>query len=235
MLGASSSCLTKGPADGAWPALRVQSHCKDFVKDAIIYREGNAASHFWWVVSGWVKLVRHTPDGQEIIVDLCAAGETLGEEAFLATPYGADAVAITPTCTVASISTAVVQELIRNRILKPEFITEQLQQRLQGSKRKHEQVCSMITTQRVGCFLLHLHDTQSPTEMALTLPIEKHVIATYLGMKPESFSRSLLQLKAHGVTVRGNVIAIHDKQKLYDYVCVSCAQYGDCGDSLQNG
>lgn len=43
---------------------------------------------------------------------------------------------------------------------------------------------------------------------SFTLPLEKRVIASYLGMTPESFSRTLKQLESVGIAVRGATVSV---------------------------
>ena len=50
--------------------------------------------------------------------------------------------------------------------------------------------------------------------MTFTLPVEKRLIASYLGMTPENLSRALKLLEADGVTVRGAVVTVTDHDKL---------------------
>jgi len=52
----------------------------------------------------------------------------------------------------------------------------------------------------------------------LNLPYEKALIASRLGMQPESFSRALKRLKPIGVEVRGDDVTITDIRSLCAYV-----------------
>ncbi len=54
--------------------------------------------------------------------------------------------------------------------------------------------------------------------MQLNLPYEKALIASRLGMQPESFSRALKQLRPLGVEVRGDDVTISDIKALAAYV-----------------
>ncbi|MBY0406907.1 MAG: helix-turn-helix domain-containing protein, partial [Rickettsiales bacterium] len=84
------------------------------------------------------------------------------------------------------------------------------------------------TAQRLGCFLLRLCGAQEAGAAKLEIPVEKHVLAMYLGMKPETLSRSQQALKAVGVEVAGPMITITQVQKLRSYVCDSCSATGEC-------
>jgi len=63
--------------------------------------------------------------------------------------------------------------------------------------------------QRVGCYLLQLLEA-TPPEAPVRLPLEKRHVAWQLGMKRETFSRTLASLAGHGLRVEGDTITISD-------------------------
>jgi CRP/FNR family transcriptional activator FtrB len=60
--------------------------------------------------------------------------------------------------------------------------------------------------ERVGCYLLGLVKTGAPAR----LPLEKRLIASHLGMKRETFSRTLGLVARHGLRVDGDVVTVTD-------------------------
>ena len=71
-------------------------------------------------------------------------------------------------------------------------------------------------TQRVADFLLKLCPAEDgPAEVAL--PYDKSLIASRLGMKPESFSRSLARMRDLGVRSERSHVSISDAAALADY------------------
>ncbi|MFO1242058.1 MAG: helix-turn-helix domain-containing protein [Rickettsiales bacterium] len=51
----------------------------------------------------------------------------------------------------------------------------------------------------------------------LKLPYDKSLIAGYLGMKPETFSRTLQSLKEQGIDIDKNQVSLPDVFALCDY------------------
>lgn len=69
------------------------------------------------------------------------------------------------------------------------------------------------STQRVGCYVLALSKRQGTLDRA-SLPYEKTLIASELGITRESFSRALSGLESFGIKVEGQTIAIYDRDQL---------------------
>ncbi len=67
--------------------------------------------------------------------------------------------------------------------------------------------------ERLAAFLFREAHT-GEFESNFELPYEKRLIASYLGMTPESLSRVLRQLRDAGVTAEGANITIHDLERL---------------------
>jgi CRP/FNR family transcriptional activator FtrB len=63
------------------------------------------------------------------------------------------------------------------------------------------------TEERVGCYLVSLLGS-SDTDITLRLPVEKHLIASQLGMTRETFSRALSGMARFGMFVRGDTIQV---------------------------
>ena len=79
-----------------------------------------------------------------------------------------------------------------------------------------EKLKSMTGPARLADFLLDLAAQRSGSA-AFQLPYEKQLIASHLGMTPESFSRALGQLRGLGVRADRNKIEIEDIQRLRQF------------------
>ena len=88
-----------------------------------------------------------------------------------------------------------------------------LSRRMRGFLGRIEQLQSQSAPQRLADFLVRL---AAPNEGAarVRLPIEKALIASRLGMKPETFSRALVQLRRAGVRVDDRDVVIGDVSAL---------------------
>ena len=77
------------------------SHLRDYDRGDRVFDEGDASDHFFVVVSGRVKVFKHAPNGNDIILEMFGAGGPLGAvAAYESRPYPASAAAIESTTCV---------------------------------------------------------------------------------------------------------------------------------------
>lgn len=214
---------------GLWAGIVTTLRNKHYNNGDRIVLHGDTADSLWLVLKGWIKLTRQTPDGKESIIGLCTEGEMFGEAALFSHanyPYTAE-VAGNSSELVGIPSTTIRSLVSKDPSLSAQVMT-MLSERTSQAQLKLEHMTTMSAAQRFGCFLLRLCNTQLDGIKTLQIPIEKHILAAYLGMKPETLSRSQQQLKPLGISVAGHIITIRHIEKLRDFVCNSCSESGNC-------
>lgn len=187
-----------------------------YERGVTLFRQGDPASAFFVVLSGWVKLYRVTPDGLEVVIHVFGKGDTFAEAVmFLGGRY--PACAETVTCArLLRIEASGFRARIREN---PELALSMLASASRHMKSlisQIEQIKVRSAPQRIADFLIEaLPQGGGPT--TFELPFEKALLANKLGMKPESFSRALLKLRAHGVTVDKETVRVEDPDKLQNF------------------
>ncbi|MEE8454356.1 MAG: Crp/Fnr family transcriptional regulator [Limibaculum sp.] len=189
---------------------------RDHPKGQLLFQQGDTADRFYVVLGGWVKIFRLTPDGDEAVMALFARGESFAEAAmFMGGQFPASAEVVEQARLL-----RVESRPFKNRLhAEPEIAVAML---ASVSLRMHylvgqiEQLQVRSSTQRVADFLLKLCSSEDgPTEIAL--PYDKSLIASRLGMKPESFSRALARLRDLGVRTERSRVSIADAAALAEY------------------
>lgn len=219
--------LFSGLESAALRLLAEAAQEKNMERGAVLFLHGDAADALYIVASGWVKLFRQTLDGQESIAGLSAAGDSFGEAAVFreaSYPYGAEAVAATK---LLRIPGSALQRTLQTYPQLAMNMMASMSRRMNQLGLKMEHFESMNAAQRVGCFLLRLSQNQTG-RITLDIPVDKALVAASLGMKPETFSRALAQLKDTGVVVKGANVAIESVEKLCDFTCISCSNTEEC-------
>lgn len=194
-----------------------------------IFHQGDTAESFFVIISGWVKLFRTTPEGEEALVGLFTRGDVFGEAAlFQGSLYPLSAEA----AETAHILTIPCKTLKARAQKNPDITTRilaSLSSEMKNLQRQNEQMAIMTAPQRVACLLLQLSAHIIGKGGTMTFPYDKSLAAARLGMKPETFSRALAQLKPVGITVKGSEIKIDSFAKLVEFSCGHCtALPGEC-------
>ncbi len=208
------------------------AHISAFDKNQHIFRRGDMAQSFYVVLGGWVKIYRDTQDGDEAILGLLTRADIFGEAAiFCGETYQVSAEAVENTKLIAIPAASLRQQAISN----PDIIvrvTQSLMQQVTKLQLENEHLSLMSAAQRVGCLLLQLCNDRKGETHKIEFPYEKSLAATRLGMKAETFSRALNQLREIGVSVNRDTIEISDLPKLVTFVCTDCsAGNADCAFS----
>lgn len=224
----SGFALFKRFAD-IWQTVLPTVSVRRFPKDTVICEHGEPAPTLWLVTDGWVTLSRHTPDGREVTVGLCSRGDLFGEAGlFMHAHYPYNARIIQPDTELACIPAATMRQLASEHPAFSEYLMQMLGDRIHSTQIKLEQQSVLSAAQRLGCFLLRLCNDHAGPDYRLSMPVEKHIIASYLGMKPETLSRSFQQLSAVGIHVAQADVTVGDVAQLRDFVCSSCSESGMC-------
>jgi len=186
---------------------------RQYNRGDIIFRQGELANEFYIVLEGWAKLYRVLPEGEEVVVAVFTAKETFAEAVmFVGGRYPASAEAVSPARIMRVDGMA-----LRSAIMQqPKIAFDILAATSSHLKRLVDQIEQLqvrSATERVADFLLR-YVSVTKGHASIVLPYEKSLIASKLGMKPESFSRALARLRNIGVEVRRDEVLIKDVQRL---------------------
>lgn len=212
-----------------WQAVSHEIRQKIYSHHDRVISHGDGAHYLWLVLSGWIKLSRQTPDGKETVVGLCTDGDIFGEAALFPNasyPYSGEV--LSHEAELLAIPSLSIREHIKQDAVLSSNIMGVLHSHTSQAQLKLEQMSTMTAAQRLGCFLLKLCQNQSDGAKTLRIPVEKNILAAFLGMKPETLSRTQQQLREVGVEVSGDKIHITHIERLQEFVCDSCSASGSC-------
>lgn len=186
-------------------------------KGAMIFLQGEPSSRFYIILDGWVKLFKGNLEGQESVLQVMGAGDSLLETVvFSDMPFSVSAQAV-DNIKMLSIPASIIREKLQiNKELAINMLST-VAERSQALISQFEQLTLRTVTQRVGWFLLKLFLENGERTQNLKLPYDKSLIAGYLGMKPETFSRTLQVLKEHGIEVDRHMVHLPDIYSLCDF------------------
>ncbi len=178
-----------------------------------IFREGEEATAFYCVLSGYVRLYRINRDGREADIRVCSPGETFAEcLLYGGTEYRYHAQAA-EAATLARFEMQAVRELAEEEPEVCKAVMKSLSRHLLSTMECVANDRLHTAPQRVASYLLSRCPVdRGPT--SIRLPFKKSLLAGMLGLAPEALSRAFSSLRKAGVTVRGRVIQIGDINEL---------------------
>ncbi|MCB1531969.1 MAG: Crp/Fnr family transcriptional regulator [Alphaproteobacteria bacterium] len=223
--------IFKGCDDKALERLAANAHLQKHTKGHILFIHGDEAARLYLVQSGWVKLFRETLDGTQAVVDILTSGHLFGETSIFEDdiyPYSAEVVE--PSEIISIPLTNLKTEIETNNKLALNMLSAMARYRRQQD-REIEHLSIQNASQRIGCFLLRLVNQSEDGAVTIHLPYDKTLVASRLGMQPETFSRALAKLRdATGLNVKGATIELENLNQLVSYSCAACSSEFPCKD-----
>ena len=180
-------------------------------KGDILFHKGDPCNGFHLLVYGQVKLAFTSQQGSEKVVEILTQGQSFGEAVmFMEKPYIVFAQALTDSLLLHVSKAAVFEELQRDHNLCRKMLAG-MAMRLHQLMNDVESYSLHSGKQRIiGYLLRELPDTElNGTNVVITLPTNKGVIASRLNLTQEHFSRILHELSELGlIVVEGRKIHI---------------------------
>lgn len=227
--------FAKLPEDNLQAFLKAGRIC-NYAKQSNVFMQGDDADRLFVVLNGWVKLYRETSEGDEAVLALFTRGDVFGEAAIFGSvgyPFSAEAAEETK---LLEIPSDVLRGQAKSNHEVMARIMYSMSREMRNLQMENEHLALMSAPQRVGCLLLQLSSGMVGAGGTFSFPYDKSLAAGRLGMKPETFSRALAQLKPVGVTVSGPEITIDKFSILVDYVCSHCSSLpGECSGARGEG
>jgi CRP-like cAMP-binding protein len=188
-----------------------------FDQDALIFLEGDPADRLWVISTGQVKIVKHTSDGQENLLEVITPGEMFGGAGLLLATHPATGVAMTPT-TALSIEREPYLRLIHQYPDIALRIIHLLGQRLQAAMKMRALAVERVDV-RLANILLKLCDkvgAATDEGTRIDLPLSRQDLADMAGTTIETAIRVMSRFRKDGLvhTEPGGYIVVLDHERL---------------------
>jgi CRP-like cAMP-binding protein len=178
--------------------------------ETLLIRQGQAATHFFLVLEGRVKLFRISVDGQEKVVEIIQAGQTFAEAVMFMQhsvyPVFAETLAATH---IVSIPNDLMLQVLSEHPKSCLHLLGHLSIRLHMRLGELETLTLQNATQRFALYLIQQLENRAAESADIDLMLPKHLIAARLSMQPETLSRLMARLRDEGlITITGRHIHI---------------------------
>lgn len=187
-----------------------------FPEAGLLFSQGDKADRFFLVLDGRVNLFALTDKGDQTIIEVFDKGWTFAEAAMFSSgkfPLNAEVGAGSRLLCIPV--GPFLRRLGDNRELAFKMLSALSRWQTHLLKEIAE-LKSKSPVQRLGAFLLDLAGAEEGAEGAIgvRLPVTKTVLASRIGIAPESLSRAIARLRSVGVESRGRDLVITDMAAL---------------------
>ncbi len=198
-------------------------------KGKILFINDEKADRFYFIKNGWVKLFRETLDGAQAVIDILPAGKIFGETSIFENntyPYSAEVI---ESSEIISMPIANLKAEIEHNNTMALNMLRSITNDRQRQDKQIEHLSLQNAPQRIGCFLLRLANQNTRGPITIHLPYDKTLVASRLGMQPETFSRALARLSRDtGIRIKGATIELDQLEQLACYSCSACSSSFPC-------
>ena len=165
-------------------------------KSGHIYSQGEKFTSLYVVRSGCVKKYQIDSEGNEQVIGFSLPGELLGIDAIGSGTYMSSAVTL-DTTSFCQLKYSMFEELCEKIPGLIKHILKMAGQELIADHEIHKAISQKNIDERVAVFFTSLSTRLKLlgySSSEFNLPMSRHDIANFLGMQPETFSRSLKKL-----------------------------------------
>ncbi len=194
---------------------RVEKHAHSVTlkQGETLFEQGDNADRFYLLLRGHIKLFRLSPSGDEKVIEVVTAVSTFAEALMFLkhTVYPVGAQALSPVELI-SIDAHDFSAMCHESVETCFVLLGVLSKRLRGLIREIDDISLHSATSRLAGYILSQKLKNTDT---FTLKAPKHIIASRLSIKPETFSRILKNLAENNyIELHGNEVTIKNIEGL---------------------
>lgn len=182
-----------------------------------LFYHGQRARYFYYLRTGQLKLFRSSPSGGEKIIEIVQPGETFAQAVMFMEPrsgYPVSAEAIEPSV-LYGFDNEVMRGVLRESVDTCFRVLASLSVRLRQQVDEIEKLTLHPAVSRLAGYLVEQVPGSVPLSPEVHLPAPKNVIASRLGIQPETFSRVASRLMKDGlIRVQGQDVVLLDVEGL---------------------
>lgn len=204
------NCLFEQLSDAELKQVASHGQVVELCAGQTIFSEDEPCNQFYLVQRGMVKLYRVSVDGTEKVMDLAGPERLFAEAAMFAGKYPLHAAAIEPS-TVFAFDSKDFMAQMRNNVELCFRLLLNMSQCLHGMINEIDRLTLHSGTQRLAEYLLEQVPEGVMQSPCIRLLVPKLVIASRLGIQPETFSRIMARLRNDGlIETHGDTILLKD-------------------------
>jgi CRP/FNR family transcriptional regulator, nitrogen fixation regulation protein len=174
---------------------------RSFVREEVIYSEGDPSDCWYKVVAGTVRITKMLADGRRHIAEFYISGDSFGYDNAVERLHSAEAVG---EVVVMRYSWRATERLLDGNPRLARQLRDMTLRGLAHAQTRMVLLGRLTAQERVANFILEMFEQRDATR-AIDLPMSRTDIADYLGLTIETVSRALSGFKRDGIIAIPNV------------------------------
>lgn len=207
--------LFNGVSEAVVNELIKRGHVQDYGRGTMLIHESRPARQIYIILSGWIKLFKVNAEGEESTLQMLSSGDIIGESQLLLNePFGENAEIVVNARVATFPADAILDQVLTCHQLAVNMMKD-ISRFSQNILRLFKKTRLQTTEQRTGWFLLKsVLDQGGIRQGQYKLPYNKSLIASFLDMRPETFSRTLQRIKPSGLKFEKNTFQLLEPDAL---------------------
>ena len=182
-----------------------------------LFREGEMPESLYVLIEGRVSLTGTAADSSSAVIDILGPNSSFVLANVLADePYLMGAEAVT-TSMLIRIAAEPMRAAVTAQPAAAMAMMRAMSAELGAMTRQVVDLKVRIAAQRLGSYLLKHVGEPTATQADFRLPVNKGLLASWLGCRAENLSRAFMGLRAYGVETHGSRVLLHDIPRLRTY------------------
>lgn len=207
--------LFSGLEDAQFGEVLEHASTVELLQGQILFNQGDAANAFYWVADGVIRLYRASPQGDEKVIELAGPNRLFAEAVlFMGGQFPVNAAAQVPSRLIA-FDGRTFKEWLTKDARRCFLLMAGMSSRLHKLVNEIDRLTLMKGADRLLQYLLDHSDPDDSGRQKVEWEAPKQVIASRIGVKPETLSRLLHKLSDQGcIELDGDALYIKDAARL---------------------
>jgi len=187
----------------------------------VLFSEGTLPESLYVLLDGKVSLTGTAPDASRTVIDILGPSSSFVLANVLANePYlmGAETIG---SARLVRVAAQPMRDLAAAQPAIAMAMMQAMSAELANMTRQVVDLKVRVAAQRLGTYLLSLVKEPAATQADFRLPVNKGLLAPWLGCRAENLSRAFMALRAYGVETHGSRVVLHDVSRLRAYAGAS--------------